>query len=522
LLAAVLVVPAALPPAGAGSVLRDNRKAPDPPLPTGARARLEAVEPGGGEPIFSLSYSPDGRTLAASGYEPVIRLWDMAASKERRQLRGHAGAIRWDHAGTVRCVAFSPDGRLLASAGSDRKLRLWDVAAGKELWATQAHRFGLTAAAFSPDGKVLATAGGIFDPAVKLWDVATGKELRASSQGEAQDGAACVAFSPDGKTLAYGTVSGLLCTMEADTGKDLLQVSAHRKGVNAVQYSPDGPLLATAGGDRTMRLWDPARGTEVRKLSGHDGPLHALAFSRDGKILASGGADRAVVLWEVLTGHEVRRLEGHQEDVKALAFAPDGRTLASGGTDGVIFLWDPAGVARVPSAAELEALWADLAGADAPRAYRAVCALAAAPNQAVGLLARHLKPAPPEQAARVARLIAGLDSDRFEVRKKATEDLRKIGLLAEPALERALSRHPTPEARQRMEALLQELRRADGPPELLRIVRAVQVLEQAATPEAQRLLREWAAGAPDERLTQEAKEALRRLAKASASPATSR
>jgi hypothetical protein len=48
-------------------------------------------------------------------------------------------------------------------------------------------------------------------------------------------------------------------------------------------------------------------------------------------------------------------------------------------------------------------------------------------------------------------------------------------------------------------------------PELLQSLRAVAVLEDIGTPQARRLLEELANGAPEARLTREAKSSLRRL-----------
>ncbi len=66
--------------------------------------------------------------------------------------------------------------------------------------------------------------------------------------------------------------------------------------------------------------------------------------------------------------------------------------------------------------------------------------------------------------------------------------------------------------RRRIEALMEKLR-AVTRPEALRALRAVAVLEDIATPEARQLLETLAKGAPEARLTQEAKASLTRLAK---------
>ena len=86
--------------------------------------------------------------------------------------------------------------------------------------------------------------------------------------------------------------------------------------------------------------------------------------------------------------------------------------------------------------AVLNELWIDLAGTDASKACRAVWALSADPR-AVDFLRKKLSPAAPPDKARLAQLIADLDSDRFEVRDGASRALAESAELAAPALEEA-------------------------------------------------------------------------------------
>src|SRR5262249_13557639 len=164
------------------------------------------------------------------------------------------------------------------------------------------------------------------------------------------------------------------------------------------------------------------------------------------------------------------------------------------------------------TARRAENLWADLAGDDAGRAHRALGALVAAPGQAVPFLRGRLAAVTLGDARRVARLIAGLESDRFEVRESAGRELERLGEFAEPALREALSGKPSLELRRRAERLLAK---SDGwvrSAERLRVLRAVEALEKIGTGAARQALQAIARTARDRAVARDAGAAVERLA----------
>jgi hypothetical protein len=177
---------------------------------------------------------------------------------------------------------------------------------------------------------------------------------------------------------------------------------------------------------------------------------------------------------------------------------------------------DRVGVVVNLSAKELEQLWGDLAADEAEKAHRAVWSLVAVPEKAVPLLDGRLKPA--EAPARadpkgVAKLIAELDDDDFQVRERATKELEQLGARAEKALRDELGRMPSEEVRRRAEGLLEKVQQPVLSPDRLRLVRALQVLEQLGTPPARKVLDRLAQGDAEAWLTQEARASRDRLAR---------
>src|SRR5262249_24781113 len=152
---------------------------------------------------------------------------------------------------------------------------------------------------------------------------------------------------------------------------------------------------------------------------------------------------------------------------------------------------------------QLERWWADLAGDDARRAYVAVSGLSAQPPQAIGLFRDRLRPITTGPRDKLRQLIADLDSPQFQQREVAKKELIAFGEQAGPALRSALGAGPSVEQRRRIEQILDAIHGV-GSPEVLRHLRAAEVLERIGNPEAQEVLKKLATGVSEASLTREA------------------
>ncbi|KAM3093608.1 toll/interleukin-1 receptor domain-containing protein, partial [Phormidesmis sp. 146-12] len=84
---------------------------------------------GHSDSIYSVSFSPDGKTIATGSRDKTVKLWTLDGH-ELRTLKGHTN--------TVHSVSFSPDGKTIATGSGDKTVKLWSLD-GQELRTFRGH-----------------------------------------------------------------------------------------------------------------------------------------------------------------------------------------------------------------------------------------------------------------------------------------------------------------------------------------------------------------------------------------------
>jgi len=104
----------------------------------------------------AVAFSADGGLLATTSavedVENAIHLWDTASGTLVGTFMGHKQPVM--------SVAFAPDGRTLASSGADGVMKLWNVTARQELLSLRMPGSGAGSLLFSPDGRLLLSVPG--------------------------------------------------------------------------------------------------------------------------------------------------------------------------------------------------------------------------------------------------------------------------------------------------------------------------------------------------------------------------
>jgi hypothetical protein len=311
-----------------------------PPTPPAGPSVECVVTFGPAMPVSALAFSPDGKTLAAGGYQEVL-LWDLAEPKLAKRIAVkesggmvHAlvfskdGKLLIVGAGTpygpavvkaidvetgqpaftfgepkdvIYCLTISPDGKLLAAGGGDRYVYVWNLEEKKLVTTLKDHAGWVLGVSFSADGKLLATASA--DRSAEIWQVEGWKSVSKLLQKEGVQGAV---FTPDGSQLIMAVGGATDHAIRFRRRSDAQETRAMDTTVGMplrIVWAPpapkaNAPKLFVPCTDKTVRVLN-ANGGQIAVLTGHDDWVYGVAASADGTRLATGSADGTVKLWTI-------------------------------------------------------------------------------------------------------------------------------------------------------------------------------------------------------------------------------
>jgi WD40 repeat protein len=247
--------------------------------------------------------SPDGKLFAlrTQEAEKAIILYDLATGKELRQF-GRNYESREP-------LAFSPDSKTILASGYDTPLELWDVATGQLLRTLEGK--GASHSALSPDGR-LAVSG--FESPIRLWELSTGKirhRLRITDgkqRGRDDESDPVFRFSPNGRFLAVFRPTVVLVFSLTD-GAEIFHhewTGARLDDDKLGAVSSDGRWLVCSSNRRDDRgclhlldLTNLDPSAEGKVLTGHADTVNDVAFTPDGKQFVSVSEDGTALVWDM-------------------------------------------------------------------------------------------------------------------------------------------------------------------------------------------------------------------------------
>jgi len=289
--------------------------------------------------LTAFAFSPDGKTVAVSGYHEILLV-----SVEGKLLARLPGDSMRIHG-----LAFTPDGKTLAAAGGSPaqkgEVQIWDVEKRRLKHAITASTDTLFGGSLSPDGKLLAC--GAADKAIRIFDVEAGKEVRKMDHHE--DWVFATVFGIDGKRLVTVGRDRAAKLSDVSTGRFIENVNLLKEPLAAVARHPKRDWILVGGAERVpylyrmdrpraMRIADDS--TLIQKFEKQDGPITAVAISPDGTKVAAGAEAGDVRVYDAESAKLLGRCSGHKGGIYAVQFTPDGSQVVTGGFDGELRFYD--------------------------------------------------------------------------------------------------------------------------------------------------------------------------------------
>jgi WD40 repeat protein len=199
--------------------------------------RLETNSPH----VDCLAFNHNGSILASSG-DGRIRLWNISNHQCLADIT--------DGSRVVESISFSPDGKTIAAGNWVGRVCLWDVQTRRRT-AVLPESTCVHSVCYSADSTHLCSASD--SNTVRLWDVAD--QSYTPLEGH-QDTIWCVAFSPDGTRIASGSDDGTMRLFDTASGRCRAIFNGHDADatVYGVAFSPCNSFVASAGDDGCIEL----------------------------------------------------------------------------------------------------------------------------------------------------------------------------------------------------------------------------------------------------------------------------
>uniref|UniRef100_A0A8C1YR72 U5 small nuclear ribonucleoprotein 40 kDa protein n=1 Tax=Cyprinus carpio TaxID=7962 RepID=A0A8C1YR72_CYPCA len=299
-----------------------------PPRSSSLQAPIMLLSGHEGE-VYCCKFHPNGATLASSGYDRLILLWNVYGDCENyATLKGHSGAVMELH--------YNTDGSLLFSASTDKTVCVWDSETGERVKRLKGHTSFVNSCFPARRGPQLACTGSD-DGTVKLWDIRKKASVH-TFQNTYQ--VLSVTFNDTSDQIISGGIDNDIKVWDLRQNKLIYSMQGHGDSVTGLSLSADGSYLLSNSMDNSVRVWDirPFAPKE-RCVKIFQGNVHN--FEKVSTILSVNAVClccRFVYIWDTTSRRIVYKLPGHAGSVNEVVFHPEEPIVLSGSSDKRLYI----------------------------------------------------------------------------------------------------------------------------------------------------------------------------------------
>mmetsp|Transcript_20148 Transcript_20148/g.22413 ORF Transcript_20148/g.22413 Transcript_20148/m.22413 type:complete len:324 (-) Transcript_20148:57-1028(-) len=206
--------------------------------------------------VLSVAFSPDNRQIVSGSRDKTIKLWNTLGECKYTIDEQQNGS----HGDWVSCVRFSPNTNnpIIVSSGWDKVVKVWNLTNCKLRTNLTGHTGYINTVTVSPDGSLCASGGK--DGTAMLWDLNEGKHLYSLDAGDIIN---CLTFSPNRYWLCAGTESSIK-VWDLESKKVVFNLNKNHPNFQStlpttactcLSWSADGSSLFSGWTDGNIRVW---------------------------------------------------------------------------------------------------------------------------------------------------------------------------------------------------------------------------------------------------------------------------
>ena len=249
------------------------------------------LEPHHGDKIYALARSANSRLLATGSWDKRVYLWDTRTNERVAQIQVRP---------KIFSMTFSPTGRWIAAAGTDGQVDFISTSKLQVVRRRQATAGARVHAITYVPNKDEDLIVGDRTGSLRLWSVVSSREKTIPNAHKAE--VLVLVVDPTGRSVASAGVDGAIKIWDTKLNFVMEIPSAHGNGnyITSLRFTPDHRYLASGGADHVINLWDTRTGKlAFGALTGHKGDVEEINFSPDGKYMFTSSEDKTIKIWDL-------------------------------------------------------------------------------------------------------------------------------------------------------------------------------------------------------------------------------
>lgn len=307
------------------------------------------------ERIHKLIFSPNGKQIASSGYDQMVKVWDVASGTMISEQDVSTPKDLF-----IRSMCYNNDGTQLLVCNVDSKLSFYNAQTLKPLQTIANDTIRFATASYSRDGKKILAAGAIgqfYIMDATTWKVE--KYFRTEDMNEQFASMDILQFNnTDKRILAISGIRGLGKIYDVESCKVVYNLNGSSTHVSSAKFGPVKGLLVAAYDDMNAKLWNMNNCRLIGSLRGHTSLIRCVSFSNDAQYVVTSSYDNTAKIWDWPNLKAIKTIDlPNSGDYNVELSADNKKLLATMHKDSTANVYDAASGALLYTLPSIENIW---------------------------------------------------------------------------------------------------------------------------------------------------------------------